>query len=315
MSNFSKKQGSRSPKPIWLKVRLPRGEKYNWIKEKSGSLRLSTVCQEARCPNIGECWQGGTATFMLMGDTCTRGCRFCSVKTTKNPLPLDLAEPRKLAETIFQMRLNYVVITSVDRDDLPDQGARHIAASIRSVKQKNPGLLVEILIPDFCGIPTLIQTVVAAQPHVLAHNLETVARLTPKVRDPRAGYQRSLQVLQTIKQQNPQISTKSSLMLGLGETQDEIIKAMEDLRQIDVNFLTLGQYLQPGPSKLRVSRFVHPDEFEELAKIGEHMGFEYVASGPLVRSSYRAAEFYIERKLKSVANSGQLGQSAAELIA
>ena len=252
---------------------------------------------------------------MLMGDTCTRGCRFCSVNTAKKPLPLDLEEPRKLAETIFQMRLNYVVITSVDRDDLPDQGARHIAASIRSVKQKNPGLLVEMLIPDFRGIPALIQTVLAAQPHVMAHNLETVERLTAKVRDPRAGYQRSLHVLQTIKQQNPQMLTKSSLMLGLGETQDEILKAMEDLRKLDVNFLTIGQYLQPEPSKLRVFRFVHPDEFEDLAKIGEAMGFEYVASGPLVRSSYRAAEYYIERKLRSASNSVPFDRPVAELIA
>ncbi len=311
MSNFSKQQSPRSPKPLWLKVRWPRGEKYNWIRKKSETLRLSTVCQEARCPNIAECWEGGTATFMLMGDTCTRGCRFCAVNTAKNPLPLDLEEPRKLAETIFQMRLKYVVITSVDRDDLPDQGARHIAASIRSVKQKNPELLVEILIPDFRGVPALIQTTVAAQPDVLAHNLETVERLTPKVRDPRAGYQRSLSVLETIKQQNPEMLTKSSLMLGLGETRDEIHKAMEDLRKKDVDFLTIGQYLQPEPSKLRVFRFLHPDEFKELAEIGEEMGFEYVAAGPLVRSSYRAAEFYIERKLRSDSNSFPFGQSAA----
>ena len=299
MTNLSKHRRSRSSKPPWLKVGLPRGEKYKWINEKADSLQLSTVCQEARCPNIGECWQGGTATFMLMGDTCTRGCRFCSVKTARHPLALDLEEPRKLAETIFQMQLTYVVITSVDRDDLPDQGARHIAASIRAVKWKNPELLVEILIPDFCGISSHIQRVIDAQPEVLAHNLETVDRLTPQVRDPRAGYRQSLKVLQYIKQQNTTLYTKSSLMLGLGESRDEVMTAMEDLRKVEVNFLTLGQYLQPDLTKLKVFRFVHPDEFQELAEIGEQMGFDYVASGPLVRSSYRAAEYYIERKLRA----------------
>ncbi len=299
MANLSKHHKPRSPKPLWLKVGFPHGEKYNWIKEKAGTLQLSTVCQEARCPNIGECWQGGTATFMLMGDTCTRGCRFCSVKTTRTPLALDRAEPQKLADTIFQMKLNYVVITSVDRDDLPDQGAAHIATSIQTVKSSNPELLVEMLIPDFCGIPSLIQKVIDAKPDVLAHNLETVERLTPKVRDPRAGYQQSLNVLQYIKQQNPNLYTKSSLMLGFGEARDEVITAMENLREIGVNFLTLGQYLQPNSSKLSVFRFVHPDEFQEFAEIGQQMGFDYVASGPLVRSSYRAAEFYIEQKLRS----------------
>lgn len=298
MTNLSKHRKVLPAKPSWLTVRLPKGEKYNWIKDKARTLHLSTVCQEARCPNIGECWQGGTATFMLMGDTCTRGCRFCSVKTAKHPLPLDLEEPRKLAETIFHLNLKYVVITSVDRDDLPDQGAHHIAATIRSVHHKNPDLLVEMLIPDFQGIASLIQVVIAAKPDVLAHNLETVERLTPQVRDPRAGYQQSLDVLQFIKQHNPDLSTKSSLMLGLGEEREEILAAMEDLRQVKVDFLTLGQYLQPDATKLKVSRFVHPDEFEELRKLGENMGFEYVASAPLVRSSYRAAEFYIERKLR-----------------
>ncbi len=287
------------PKPRWLKVPFPSGEKYNWISHRAKDLQLSTVCQEARCPNIGECWNGGTATFMLMGDTCTRGCRFCSVKTARRPTSLDLEEPRKLAETIHQMDLNYVVITSVNRDELEDQGARHIAACLRAVRLKNPRILVEMLIPDFQGDQSLVKLVMNANPHVLAHNVETVERLTPKVRDPRAGYQQSLEVLAYIKAQRPDLYTKSSLMLGLGETRDEVIQAMEDLRQNDVSFLTLGQYLQPDPSKLKVFRYVHPDEFQEFAEIGDTMGFDYVASGPLVRSSYRAAEFYIEHKIRT----------------
>ncbi len=295
----SKQKLSRTPKPPWLKVSMPHGENYNWLKERSSTLHLNTVCQEARCPNIGECWNGRTATFMLMGKTCTRGCRFCSVRTTRTPPALDTEEPRKLANTIFSMNLKYVVITCVNRDDLADQGSSHIAASIRAVKQKNPGLLIEMLIPDFCGITRLVQHVIDETPHVLSHNVETVERLTHLVRDPRAGYQQSLNVLQYIKQQKKSIYTKSSLMLGLGEAHHEIIKTMEDLRKMDVDFLTLGQYLQPDPTKLKVCRFVHPDEFNELADIGYQMGFEYVASGPLVRSSYRAAEYFFEKKLKT----------------
>lgn len=299
MKNLSQSRKIRIAKPSWLKVAMPQGEKYQWIKQKADTLQLSTVCQEARCPNIGECWQGGTATFMLMGDTCTRGCRFCSVKTAKTPLPLDPQEPRKLAETISQLNLKYVVITSVDRDDLPDQGAGHIAAAIRSVHLKNPSLLIEMLMPDFQGMALFIEKVMAAKPDVLAHNLETVERLTAQVRDPRAGYGQSLDVLRFIKQKNPGLYTKSSLMLGLGESHDEILAAMDDLRKADVDFLTLGQYLQPDARKLKVARFVPPDEFDTLRKAGEQMGFEYVAAGPLVRSSYRAAEFYIERKVRS----------------
>lgn len=299
MTTTTSTRKPRSPKPPWLKVGLPHGEKYNWIKGKSKTLQLSTVCQEANCPNIGECWSGGTATFMMMGDTCTRGCRFCSVDTARNPAPLDIEEPRKLAETIANMDLTYVVLTSVDRDDLPDQGARHIAASIRAIKLKNPGLLIEMLMPDFCGATDLVQKVIDSDPDVLAHNIETVERLTHPVRDRRAGYQQSLDVLAYIKQASPNLYTKSSLMLGVGEAKEEVLKAMEDLRTVGVDFLTLGQYLQPNSRKLPVFRFVHPDEFEEFAVIGKEMGFEYVASGPLVRSSYRAAEFYIERKIKA----------------
>lgn len=289
-----------SAKPPWLKVRFPGGKTFNWIEKQAESLKLATVCQEARCPNIGECWSGGTATFMLMGDTCTRGCRFCAVDTAKMPGSLDPEEPLKLAETIAQMKLEYVVITSVNRDDLLDQGSQHLARAIRTVKRSNLNLLIEILIPDFKGNVSLVQTIMDSQPAVISHNLETVRRLTPKVRDPRATYDQSLAVLDYIRTQSS-IYTKSSLMLGLGESEDEIIESMKDLRSIGVQFLTLGQYLRPSPKHLPVERYVHPSEFEAYQKLGESLGFEYVASGPLVRSSYRAAEFYIQRKIQSKA--------------
>ncbi len=291
----------RKSKPPWLKVRFPAGETYNWIRDKSRNLKLSTVCEEAQCPNIGECWNSGTATFMLMGDTCTRGCRFCSVNTSRIPPALDASEPIKLAETIEKMKLSYVVLTTVDRDELQDQGASHIARCIRSVQRRNPELLIEILMPDFRGETDLLQQVIDAQPAVLAHNLETVRRLTSRVRDPRAGYEQSLQVLKNLKTQGVGAYTKSSLMLGLGEEQEEILQAMEDLRQVGVNFLTLGQYLQPTRKHLKVEQYLPPETFEELAEEGRRMGFDYVASGPLVRSSYRAAEFFIERKIRGEA--------------
>ena len=292
---------SRTAKPPRLKVRFPAGETYNWIRDKSRNLKLSTVCEEAQCPNIGECWNSGTATFMLMGDTCTRGCRFCSVNTSRIPPALDASEPIKLAETIENMKLRYVVLTTVDRDELQDQGASHIARCIRSVQRRNPELLIEILMPDFRGEADLLQQVIDAQPAVLAHNLETVRRLTSRVRDPRAGYEQSLEVLKYLKNQGAGAYTKSSLMLGLGEEQEEILQAMQDLRQVGVDFLTLGQYLQPTRKHLKVEQYLTPETFEEFAEEGRRMGFDYVASGPLVRSSYRAAEFYIERKIRGQA--------------
>ena len=296
-----KEPKSRTAKPPWLKVRFPAGETYNWIRDKSRKLKLNTVCEEAQCPNIGECWNSGTATFMLMGDTCTRGCRFCSVNTSRIPPALDASEPIKLAETIENMKLRYVVLTTVDRDELQDQGASHIARCIRSVQRRNPELLIEILMPDFRGETDLLQQVIDAQPAVLAHNLETVSRLTSRVRDPRAGYEQSLQVLKNLKTQGVGAYTKSSLMLGLGEEQEEILQAMQDLRQVGVDFLTLGQYLQPTRKHLKVEQYLTPETFEGLAEEGRRMGFDYVASGPLVRSSYRAAEFYIERKIRGKA--------------
>jgi len=285
-------------KPPWLKVPFPGGESYSWIKKRAANLNLSTVCEEANCPNIGECWNGGTATFMLMGDTCTRGCRFCSVKSAKNPGALDPEEPKKLAETVKNLALKYVVLTTVDRDDLPDQGASHIARCIRSTQRACPEMLIEMLMPDFQGKTELVQQVINARPAVLAHNLETVRSLTDRVRDSRASYDQSLDVLRYLKQQCPDGYTKSSLMLGVGESRTETLQAMKDLRDVGVDFLTIGQYLQPSKKHLKVEKFMHPDEFNELALQGDKMGFEYVASGPLVRSSYKAAEFYIERKIR-----------------
>ena len=291
-------------KPDWLKVKVPQGERFNWIRTRARSLNLHTVCEEARCPNIGECWQGGTATFMLMGDTCTRGCRFCSVKTARNPAPLDASEPAHVAETVRGMELDYVVLTTVNRDDLPDQGAGHIAETIRRTQLANPDLLIEVLIPDFQGVPEEIDKVIQANPAVLAHNVETVERLTSVVRDPRAAFDQSIRVLAHINTAAPRMRTKSSLMLGVGETQAELLEAMRALREAGVDFLTLGQYLQPDRRKLKVTRFVPPEEFSVLERMGLEMGFQYVAAGPLVRSSYRAAELYIANQLRQDRQAG-----------
>ena len=275
-------------KPPWLKVRAPGGERYTWIKHQAREKGLHTVCEEAHCPNIGECWSSGTATFMVMSDICTRGCRFCAVNTRRNGPPLDVNEPSKLANTIAAMALDYVVVTSVNRDDLDDQGAGHFAACIREIRLASQNTMVEVLIPDFQGRPDLIQLVVDESPEVIAHNIETIERLTPTVRDPRAGYRQSLDVLQSIKSADPLRWTKSSIMVGLGETEEEVIHAMADLRAVGTDFLTLGQYLQPSLHHLPVERYVPPAEFEKLRVSGEKMGFTHVASGPMVRSSYHA---------------------------
>lgn len=284
----------RERKPSWLKVRAPGGERYAALKKLVHDRKLHTVCEEAACPNVGECWGGGTATLMLMGDLCTRGCRFCNVKSGRPKEGwLDAEEPRKTAEAVRLMGLDYVVLTSVDRDDLPDQGAGHLAATVREIRTTSPETLVEILIPDFRGEAACIETVIAAGPHVLAHNLETVERLTPSVRDPRAGYRQSLDLLRGATERHPRLVTKSSLMLGLGEMRNEILAAMRDLRAAGVRVLTLGQYLRPSDWHLAVERFVPPEEFAEVRVAGESMGFLYVASGPLVRSSYRAGEYFL----------------------
>jgi lipoic acid synthetase len=288
---------SRS-KPSWLKVKAPGGERYHKIRKRARQLRLATVCEEAQCPNIGECWGGGTATFMVMGEVCTRGCRFCAVTTRRKGVALDPDEPKNVAEAIAEMELDYVVVTSVDRDDLEDQGSLHFAACITEIRQRCPKTLVEVLVPDFRGDQTLLNNVVSARPDVLAHNIECVRRLTPTVRDPRADYDQSLKVLKAIKDLNPTIYSKSSIMVGLGEEEHEVIETMADLRAVGVNFLTLGQYLQPNKKLLKVDSFIHPDIFAQYEKIGLGMGFNYVASGPLVRSSYKAGEFFIRNHIR-----------------
>ena len=280
-------------KPSWLKVPLPSGRKYQWLKEKRSSLKLATVCEEALCPNIGECWSSGTATFMLMGDTCTRGCRFCAIKTSKKPPPLDPLEPINLAQTLEQMKLDYAVLTTVDRDDLIDQGSLHIKKCVEEISLHNPELLIEVLIPDFRGEEALVENVCQARPAVIAHNIETVERLTKRVRDRRAGYRQSLNVLQYVKTKHPEIFTKSSIMLGWGESEAEVLAAFSDLRAVDVDFLTIGQYLRPKLSLLQVDEYVRPEKFKFYEQKALEYGFKYVASGPLVRSSYKAGEYFL----------------------
>lgn len=287
------------PKPSWIKVRPPGGPVYNQISGILRERKLHTVCEEARCPNIAECWSSGTATLMLMGDTCTRGCRFCAVASGIPKLPPDPLEPSKSAETVRLMNLHYVVLTSVNRDDLADGGAEHFAKTVRTIHGECPDVMVETLIPDFQGSVAALKILSDAKPEVLAHNIETVERLTPTVRDQRATYRQSLRVHELMKQWNPQQYTKTSIMLGLGETTDELKKAFEDLREVDVDFLTLGQYLQPTGKHLKVVEFVHPEKFEELEKLALSYGFRYVASGPLVRSSYRAGEFFISSMIQN----------------
>lgn len=289
---------TRQKKPEWLKVRLPSGATYENVKATLREQGLHTVCEESRCPNIGECWGGGTATVMVMGDTCTRGCRFCNIASAKTPLPLDPNEPRNLATAISNLGLKYLVVTSVDRDDLEDQGSSHFAECITELLTHAPDTILEVLIPDFTGKEELIHKIGVANPAVIAHNIETVERLTPRVRDRRATYRQSLHVLDYVKRTFPHIHTKSSIMLGLGEEEDELLQAFRDLREVGVSVLTLGQYLQPSPWHLKVEEFVSPERFAELQRQAEEMGFLYVASGPLVRSSYKAAELFMAGLIK-----------------
>ncbi len=284
----------RTPKPSWIKMRAPSGERYLEIKELLRGLDLATVCQEAQCPNIGECWGGGTATIMLMGEVCTRGCRFCNVKTGNPKGKLDLEEPQKVAHAISKMKMDYIVLTSVDRDDLPDEGSGHFAKTVRLLKELSPNLLIEVLAPDFKGREEFVAAIVDAKPDVFAHNVETVERLTPRVRDRRAGYRQSLEVLRFAKTRAPERFTKTSIMLGLGETDEEIRQTLVDLRQVDCDVVTFGQYLQPQKRHLPVEAFVTPEKFKDWQQEAEGMGFLYVASGPLVRSSYRAGEFFMK---------------------
>ena len=281
-----------SPKPSWLKVPLPGGEGYARLKTLARDLGLHTVCEEARCPNIGECWKGdhATMTLMVLGDECTRRCRFCAVKTVTKAAPPDPREPEHVGVAIAAMKVGYVVITSVDRDDLPDGGASHFAACIRSVRERSPKTVVETLIPDYQGAD--LEALMVARPDVLAHNVEVVDRLQRKIRDPRCSFERSLETLRGARRLDPEAFTKSSLMLGLGETRDEVLDSMRRLRDAGADFLTLGQYLRPSAQHAPVREYVPPEQFEELGRIGREMGFRFVASGPLVRSSYKAGEFF-----------------------
>jgi len=276
-------------KPDWIKVQLPNNPVFWSTKALVADLQLHTVCEEAQCPNRWECWGNGTATFMIAGDRCTRACGFCAVKTAK-PLALDPEEPVRVAEATTRLNLNHVVITAVARDDVSDGGAGHFAETIRAIRERNPDMIIEILVPDFNGRDEALETVLEARPHIFNHNLETVERLTPLVRS-RAKYQRSLEVLQRAKEILPEVATKSGLMLGLGETEAEVLQAMDDLRAHRVSVLTLGQYLRPSHSHLPVVEYIHPQRFEDHRCQALEKGFVHVASGPLVRSSYHAADF------------------------
>lgn len=279
---------SRDPKPEWLKVRAPGSPRYLELRGLMRELNLHTVCEEARCPNIGECWHHGTVTFMIMGDVCTRACGYCNV-THGAPLQLDPAEPAKLANAVDALELAYVVVTSVDRDDLEDFGAGAFAATIRAIKTRRSACRVEVLIPDFQGRESSLQTVLDARPDVLNHNIETVPRLYRQAR-PGGRYTRALELLDRARRYAPAVPTKTGLMVGLGETWDEILEVLRDLRAVDCQILTIGQYLRPSVAHLPMERFYTPDEFAELKRISLELGFGHVESGPLVRSSYHAHE-------------------------
>mmetsp|Transcript_45847 Transcript_45847/g.53643 ORF Transcript_45847/g.53643 Transcript_45847/m.53643 type:complete len:419 (+) Transcript_45847:268-1524(+) len=311
-----KKKGRRKnilPKPSWIRAQPATSDNYKKLRATVRDLGLATVCEEAKCPNIGECWGGGedntaTATIMIMGDTCTRGCSFCAVKTSRAPPPLDPNEPEKVASAVEAWGLDYVVLTSVDRDDQDDQGAGHFREVVQRLKSKKQGeILVEALTPDFRGELDLVDLVATSGLDVYAHNIETVERLQRRVRDHRAGYAQSLSVLARVKETNSHALTKTSVMLGLGETDEDIRATMNDLRNNDVDVLTFGQYLQPSKSHMPVKEYVTPEKFAEWQEEAESLGFKYVASGPLVRSSYKAGEFF----LKNLIRDKSLSQNAA----
>jgi lipoic acid synthetase len=282
----------RSAKPKWIRAKLPTEMKFKEINTLLHQYNLHTVCTEAFCPNRTECWESGTATFLLMGAYCTRTCRFCDV-TTKNPHQyLDPEEPKKLAQAIKNLKLKYVVLTSVTRDDLPDGGANHLANCIKEIQKEAPNTLVEILIPDFRGNRQSLTVIVESRPQVIGHNIETTEIMTPQIRDHRADYRQSLQVLKTIKGLDKTILTKSSLMLGLGETSEQIMTSLRDLKKAEVDIITIGQYLQPSRKAIPVRKYIEPQKFEYWRSIAEEMGFCAVVAGPLVRSSFKAASLY-----------------------
>ncbi|MEM1676977.1 MAG: lipoyl synthase, partial [Nitrososphaerota archaeon] len=286
-------------KPEWIRTRMPSGEEYVRVRVILKRYKLNTVCEDALCPNLSNCWGSGTVTIMILGNICSRACRFCAVRSGDPGGKIDLDEPRRVGLAVRELGLKYVVITSVTRDDLPAGGASIYAETVREIKKNNRDVIVEILIPDFNNSRESIRTIVESGPEVIGHNIETVERLTPLVRDPRAGYWKSLKTLKMVKEENPNIYTKSSLMLGLGETREEVIRTMRDLRNVGVDFLTLGQYLRPTKKHIPVVEYIAPETFNEYKKIGEELGFIYVASGPLVRSSYLAGEYYF-RNIKIV---------------
>ena len=297
-------------KPEWLRRELTGVRRqYRRVHEAVDEQSLHTVCEAASCPNREECWaQQGTASFMILGDRCTRDCAFCDVPTG-HPDPPDASEPERLATAIAEIGLDYVVVTSVDRDDLPDGGAEHFADCIREIRERSPETRIEVLIPDFMGDPEALRTIVRARPDVIGHNLETVRRLQGAVRDPRAGYYQSLSVLEKLtKFADGDIYTKTSLMLGFGETETEVLQAMDDLRGAAVDILTLGQYLQPSSAHPPVEEYVPPEQFEAYEEAGEDKGFLYVAAGPTVRSSYRAGEFFVENALEEGIEPDTLGE-------
>ncbi|TID17568.1 mitochondrial Lipoyl synthase [Venturia nashicola] len=296
-----KKQITRLPE--WLKTPIPVSNNYKKIKNDLRGLGLHTVCEEAKCPNISDCWGGSdkssaTATIMLMGDTCTRGCRFCSVKTAKAPPPLDVHEPENTAEALKRWGLGYVVLTSVDRDDLVDGGAHHFAETIMKIKQKSPTMLVEALTGDYAGDLDMVKLVAESGLDVYAHNVETVEALSPQVRDRRANFRQSLRVLKAAKEAKPSLITKTSIMLGLGETEDQLWQALKELREVDVDVVTFGQYMRPTKRHMKVEEYITPEVFEQWRVRALDLGFLYCASGPLVRSSYKAGEAFIENVLK-----------------
>ncbi|PFG11599.1 lipoyl synthase [Marinobacter sp. LV10MA510-1] len=295
--NVSNEGVSNDPKPKWLRARMPGGERYEAVKQNVKSHKVVTVCQESHCPNIGECWANGTATIMVMGSVCTRACKFCAVDTGNPNGWLDKDEPENTAKSVELMGLQYIVLTSVDRDDLPDGGASHYAACVSAIKHRTPDVRVEALTPDFDAVMQHVEQVVDSGLDVFAQNVETVRRLTHPVRDPRAGYEKTLSVLKHAKQYRPDVLTKTSLMLGLGETDEEIQQTMDDLLAVGVDILTLGQYLRPTPNHLPVMRYVTPDEFNRYREIGLAKGFMEVPSGPLVRSSYRADRVFDKNNL------------------
>ena len=290
----------KAKKPDWIKVRLPSNPVFFSTKALVSDLRLHTVCESAQCPNRWECWSQGTATFMIAGDRCTRACGFCAVTTAK-PFALEQDEPQRVAEAVIRMKLKHVVVTAVARDDVPDGGALHFARTIEAIRERDGSIIIEVLVPDFNGKDDSLRTVLEAAPHIFNHNLETVERLTPVVRS-RAKYKLSLEFLARAKELRPDITTKSGLMLGLGETETEIFEAMDDLREHGVEVLTMGQYLRPTPQHLPVVEYIRPEVFNLYGDIARNKGFTHVASGPLVRSSYHAADFNpLESKGKSPA--------------